>query len=130
VKYQTIMCHLEEMYGLWDCLKAVTECTIITTDGREYTGRNLCSAIRRPEQCPREPGEGYEKCETVCKQLGHAEEVALKLALDDGSVDGATAILRGHTHYCKECQEALFDAGISSLRISHNTESGLDMDNG
>lgn len=94
------------------CAKRRVLCTIQTRGGSCITGSNDC---RNPQPvCPRGPGEGYEKCKTVCQQIGHAEEVALSLAGE--LAKGATAILTGHDYYCPACQEKLFAAGVVSLR--------------
>jgi deoxycytidylate deaminase len=96
------------------CAKKQVHCTIHTAMGAVY-GNNDCA---NPQPvCPREPGEGYEKCKSICQQAGHAEEMALLHAKQrDFDVKGATAVLYGHSHYCRKCQEALFDAGVVALR--------------
>jgi len=97
------------------CAKKRVGCSIVATqaDGtrRTYYGTNACA---NPQPvCPREPGQGYEKCKSICQQEGHAEEVALKLAAQDAV--GATAILHNHTYFCRSCQEQLFAAGVKYL---------------
>jgi len=94
------------------CAKKRVGCIITSWDGqRSYFGSNDCA---NPQPvCPREPGEGYEKCKTICKQEGHAEEMALKHAKDDAV--GGTARLLWHSYYCRNCQEQLFAAGIKHL---------------
>lgn len=94
------------------CAKKQVGCTILSADGRRmYHGTNDCA---NPQPvCPREPGEGYAKCKSICQQAGHAEEIALELAKEDAV--GGTAILYGHDHYCRSCQTQLFDAGVKSL---------------
>lgn len=95
------------------CAKTRVTCTVTFSDGRRLVGENLC---RNPQPvCPRAPGEGYEKCTTVCDQIGHAEQVAVQLA--GGNLLGGHAVLRGHTYACRECQEALFGAGLSTLAV-------------
>lgn len=93
------------------CAKKVVRCVIVAENGKAYIGENWCSNPQ--EVCPREPGEGYEKCQSICKQSGHAEINAIKAAKRDA--DGATAYLVGHHHYCKACQLALFTAGVKYL---------------
>ena len=93
------------------CAKKRVVVYLHSKDGRVFVGENAC---RRPQAvCPRVPGEGYEKCRTVCDQIGHAEVVALAQA--GAAAHGATALLVGHHHYCRACQEALFAAGVKSL---------------
>lgn len=95
------------------CAKARTRCTIVTTEGDRIVGENWCN---NPQPtCPRKEMEGYEKCSKVCQQYGHAEVMAAFLA-DDQCI-GATAYLEGHTYYCQNCQETLFEAGVVALRI-------------
>lgn len=91
------------------CAKQRVICTLVTTDGERIVGENYC--FNPQEVCPRSPGEGYEKCE----QQGHAEQVAVRLA--GPKAKGARAFLEGHTYACRDCQEALFGAGIESLKI-------------
>lgn len=95
------------------CAKRQVTCTLVTPDGRRFVGTNGCD---NPQvTCPRLPGEGYEKCKTVCKQPGHAEEMALFWS--DGEAKGARAYLEGIGHYCRQCQEKLFGAGVVSLHL-------------
>ena len=99
------------------CAKKNVICYLFSEDGRVFEGTNAC---RNPQTtCPREPGEGYEKCTTICDQVGHAEMVALDAAGD--AANGSTALLVGHHHYCRACQEALFAAGVKSLMRFENT---------
>jgi len=80
-------------------------------DGRAVTGENWCENPQ-PE-CPREPGEGYDKCHAVCQQLGHAEEVALDMARAAGfTLKDAVAVIAGHEHVCNGCRAALAAAGV------------------
>jgi hypothetical protein len=60
-------------------------------------------------------GEDYTKCKTVCQQFGHAEVMAAFLA--DEKCKGAQAYLEGHTYFCQNCQQTLFDMGVVSLHI-------------
>lgn len=95
------------------CAKAAVRCTLITAAGERIVGENWCA---NPQAvCPRAPGEGYDKCKTVCQQEGHAEAVAVRLAGD--MAKGAHAYLEGHTYACQSCQEALFGAGVAALTV-------------
>lgn len=107
---------LEGLYRrgyLGPCAKKTVECHIVTQSGGVFIGKNWCATPQ--EVCPREPGEDYQKCKTVCRQLGHAEIVALELA--QGHTEGARAIITGHTYACQACQEALYSAGIESISV-------------
>jgi len=96
------------------CAKARVFCKIIGERGETYVGENACD---NPQVvCPREEGEDYTKCETICQQQGHAEIQALKAAGDDAK--RGIAILYGHTYFCAHCQHALFDAGVSLIGVA------------
>lgn len=95
------------------CAKQRVTCTLYAADGQQFIGENLCQTPQR--FCPRLPGEGYEKCKTVCNQLGHAEVLAVQAAGEHAK--GAMAILTGHDHACADCQRTLFAAGVEWLRV-------------
>ncbi len=99
------------MMGL--CAKQPVTCVIVTDKGEHIRGGNWCEFPQTV--CPRTPGEGYEKCKTVCGQLGHAEIVAVETAGDKAR--GGRAYLNGHTYACQKCQETLFKAGVISLSV-------------
>jgi len=95
------------------CAKTRVFCTLVTKSGERIVGENLCA---NPQSvCPRKPGENYDKCITVCGQSGHAERVALVLAGDKAR--GAHAYVQGHTYACRDCQEALFSAGVAAMTV-------------
>jgi hypothetical protein len=95
------------------CAKARVICTIVAPTGDRFVGENLCA---NPQPvCPRQPGEGYEKCKTVCGQLGHAEEVAARIA--GAAAVGGTAYLEGHTYACDPCKAALAAVGVTDIVI-------------
>jgi deoxycytidylate deaminase len=101
------------------CAKQRVTCTLHLRDGTQVEGENRC---RNPQRvCPRvergmKTGEGYELCQSVCQQVGHAEADALATARSFGlDLRGATAHVQGHTYYCMACQHALFAAGVARL---------------
>jgi deoxycytidylate deaminase len=94
------------------CAKKRVQCVLIAKDGDVFVGENWCNSPQ--VSCPREPGEGYQKCKDVCDQNAHAEVEAIQLA--GMKARGATAYLINHHHYCRDCQVALFDAGVESLK--------------
>lgn len=98
------------------CAKRRVTCILETVGGTTFVGENDCA---HPQAlCPRAPGEGYEKCRTVCGQAGHAEVEALRQCREAG-VDptGATATLDGHYWICEPCGAALRDAGVRLVII-------------
>lgn len=99
------------------CVKKKVTCFIVSADSEYiFVGTN---DVKKPQsECPRKPGEGYEKCKSICHQEGHAEEMAILEAEKAGvSLKGATAYLWGIGHYCKDCQTKLFAAGVKSLQL-------------
>lgn len=97
------------------CAKTRVRCTIVQPTGERIVGENFCANAQ--PVCPREPGEGYEKCRTVCAQLGHAEVVAVLLLGPCGTAVGATAYLEGHTYACEPCKAALAMVGVREVVI-------------
>lgn len=95
------------------CAKAVIRCTIVAPGGERYIGENFC-LVAQPV-CPRLPGEGYEKCKTVCNQAGHAEVVAAVIA--GGRARGGTAYIQGHTYACDACKQSLAAIGVTDIVI-------------
>lgn len=95
------------------CAKRRVICRITAADGRSFVGENSCANAQ--PMCPRNPGEGYEKCQTICEQAGHAEIEALKLA--GAAARGASAELWGHYWICEPCGRALLDAGVLDIAI-------------
>lgn len=104
------------------CAKKRVQCVLIARDGEVFVGENWCNSPQAV--CPRDAWEGYDKCSSICKQNSHAEIEAIELA--KGKARGATAYLINHTHYCRNCQEALFKAGVESL---HRVEKMEDVPN-
>lgn len=98
------------------CAKRTVVCIIVARDGRYATGSNICG---NPQvSCPREAGEGYQKCKTVCRQGAHAEINALTEAKRIGLLLwGATAYIIGHNHACQDCLRALHDECITDIRL-------------
>lgn len=105
------------------CAKRRVVCIIYPRGLAPIRGENDC-ANPQPT-CPRLPGDGYEKCKTVCDQAGHAEIVAIRKAQEwvgnaGGSLVGARAEIGGHYWICEPCGKALLDAGIRDIRIFHD----------
>ena len=94
------------------CAKKVVVCLLKSARGEFVAGVNECA---KPQSvCPRAPGEGYEKCRTICEQTGHAEVNAINAAKLAGiDLAGATATI-SHSYVCDHCQSALIDAGVTT----------------
>jgi deoxycytidylate deaminase len=107
------------MKGPGRCAKVTTTCLIVLPDGGPiFMGQNMCDSPQ--EECPRgnmPTGTGYDLCDSVCKQRGHAEKMAIKAAGNYGSLSGATLYLHGHYYICDDCQEAIDKAGIKKIVI-------------
>ncbi|MDP3328757.1 hypothetical protein [Parvibaculum sp.] len=95
------------------CAKTTVRCTLVTPSGERIVGTNECANPQAA--CPRAPGEGYEKCQSICRQLGHAEVVAVMRAGERAR--GSRAYIEGHTYACMNCQHALFGAGVKSVSV-------------
>lgn len=105
------------------CAKRTVRCAIYTADVA-YLGSNEC-ANPQPA-CPREPGEGYAKCKSVCQQGAHAEIQALERAQAAGAdLKGSIAYVVGHHYICEACGIALRDAGVESVTIVLNPTKEL-----
>ena len=97
------------------CAKRHVWCEI-EAHGRIFYGDNSCENAQAV--CPREPGEGYEKCVTICRQRGHAEMMALEEARASGvDLRHSRAIVGGHYYVCEGCARALRDAGVAKITI-------------
>lgn len=84
------------------CAKAVVKARLVTTSGLVFEGENT---VTRPQaQCPRAEGEGYDKCTSVCGQLGHAEAMAILAARDAGVAPHGGHMQVFYHHVCDACQ--------------------------
>ena len=96
------------------CVKRRVRCTIVAADGRAVTGENDC--LNSQPVCPREEGEDYTKCTTICQQVGHAEETALDKARAAGlDLTNGVALIAGHWYACTNCQQALRREGVTNI---------------
>lgn len=97
------------------CAKRRVICTILKGD-RFVDGENDCANPQKV--CPRNPGDDYTKCKTICQQAGHAELEALRKAREVGmDTNFATVYIRGHYWICEPCGQALREAGVAEVRI-------------
>jgi deoxycytidylate deaminase len=97
------------------CAKIVVRCVLINivTDEVVATGENIC--MTPVATCPRTEGEDYEKCKSVCNQVGHAEEVAACMARDN--TEPLMATITGHTNYCVNCKNILTALGVVKFKV-------------
>ena len=98
------------------CAKQVVRATVITADGRRFTGENDCA---RPQSvCARADlpsGVGYALCRDICGQTNHAEVKALSAA--GRAARGATLYVEGHAYACDGCRAAARAAGVATIVI-------------
>lgn len=100
------------------CAKQKVTAVLVDSEGNGYVGENDC--LNPQAVCPREimrckTGEGYELCQAICKQTGHAEQNAIALAGDKAK--GGIIYLQGHTYACDSCKQAASDAGVKDIVI-------------
>jgi deoxycytidylate deaminase len=94
---------------------------LIINNGRAWSGTNNCDNEQRI--CPRigyPTGTHYEMCKEICKQQGHAEEMACKQAGEEAR--GGTLYLAGHTYACDNCIKIMKQYGIKRLMICDTLE--------
>jgi deoxycytidylate deaminase len=94
------------------CAKKKVICLLVTEDHSIFVCSNDCQNPQ--ETCPREPGEGYEKCKSICQQPHHAEVDAIMKAGDKAR--GAMAFITHH-RVCCDCQKSLEEAGVKSVSL-------------
>jgi deoxycytidylate deaminase len=94
------------------CAKKKVLCFLISEDLEVFIGENNC--LNPQPACPREQGEGYEKCKTICQQTAHAEVNAIAKA--GAKARGAKALVL-HKRVCCDCQDALDSAGVKSVTL-------------
>lgn len=91
------------------CAKRVVRATLVCLDGSRFVGTNDC---KNPQKtCPREQGEGYVKCVTICQQPGHAERMAIKAA--GPKANGGTMYIEGIDWSCDDCQRLMRSCSIT-----------------
>lgn len=94
------------------CAKQTTRATIIAPDGRRFIGENDC--LNPQPTCPRAgmpTGVGYELCQSICRQTGHAEVNACRKAGQQAR--GGVLYLEGHYYACEPCKAAADAAGVT-----------------
>jgi deoxycytidylate deaminase len=100
------------------CAKRRTQCVLTTTTGETFAAENVC--LNPQPVCPREPGEGYEKCRTICRQVGHSE--AMVVAMAGPAARGAT-IVCSHWYACDACAAICKAAGVAEVVFTSPQDS-------
>lgn len=95
------------------CAKKRVLALLVGASGKQYVGENLC--LTPVDVCPREPGEGYEKCSSVCHQLHHAEVQAVANA---GADARGGSITINYNRACDACLSVLAAAGVASITLN------------
>lgn len=99
--------HTERPLLFGPCAKRRTQAVLVTLVGQVFVAENVC---RNPQAvCPRAPGEGYEKCRTICQQVGHAEEQVLAAA---GEAARGGRLQVTHWYACDPCATKAEAAGV------------------
>lgn len=115
------------------CVKRPVSAVVTLKDGRILIGGNVCT--NQQSTCPRQPGEGYEKCYTVCGQIGHAEQVAIRLIVAEQLAGSATSHVTsvdvyGHHGPCDACKRMLVAFGLDKVTKFHPLASPAPLDKG
>ena len=109
------------------CAKRPVSAVVTFKDGTIVVGGNYCTNPQTT--CPRQAGEGYEKCYTICGQLGHAEQVAIRLAVREAALGVsksgtyasqiASVDVYNHEGPCDACKRMLAVFGIDKVTKFH-----------
>jgi len=101
------------------CVKRPVSVVITFTDKTVILGGNFCTNSQ--STCPREAGEGYEKCFSICGQLGHAEAVAIRLLIAHGVKPDKVAHVDVYNHEgpCDACRRLLDYHGLTARTRFH-----------
>lgn len=100
------------------CAKRRTQAVLTATDGRVFAAENVC--LNPQPVCPREPGEGYEKCRTVCQQTAHAEAQVIAMA---GPAAKGARMVCSHWYACAPCEALCRAAGVASMEFTSPQDS-------
>lgn len=104
------------------CFKRHVVAILVTKSGKTFHGVNWIENDDVKE-CPRAEGEGYEKCQDVCKQLFHAEEAAIMNCISQGGNPRfGTLYLSGHTRICSDCQVICKNWDIKTIITGNERE--------
>ena len=103
------------------CAKQIV-IAIIKNGNNFILGSNRCENPQK--ECPRKDmktGEGYDLCESVCKQENHAEiDVCLTAGVDKAK--GGDMYILGHYYSCDHCKEIMEIYGIKNVYFINSKE--------
>ena len=92
------------------CAKVRVTAVLLTLDGDTFHGENIC---KKPQTaCPRETGEGYQKCVEICEQECHAEVAAVRACLKAGGDPKFGSMVVNYHYICDDCKRYLDGWGI------------------
>lgn len=100
------------------CAKRRMQAVLVGRSGKVYAAENVC--LNPQEVCPREPGEGYEKCKSICQQVGHGEEQVVAMAGPDAKGGSLTI---SHWYACPKCEVICRAAGIDFIDYTSPVDS-------
>lgn len=100
------------------CAKRRVQAKLTTLDGEVFVAENVC--LTPQPKCPRRIGEGYEKCTTVCHQVGHAEALVIQAA--GGKAAGAHIDVTHH-YACDACLQKMRAAGVIAIEYRSPVDS-------
>ena len=113
------------------CVKQATGAVIVLNGQIVASGSN---AGLKVSVCPRiiekcATGTGYHFCKEICKQLGHAEVMAVADFKKQGLVgETAELYLWGHWWCCEACWNEMIDAGITTVYLQEGATEEFDLD--
>ena len=100
------------------CFKREVAAVIVDKNGRIAVGQNLIYNDKVFE-CPRDKGEGYEKCISICNQRGHAETEAIKEGIKLGlELENANLYLMGNHRICDDCSNECKKHNINVIIVN------------
>jgi deoxycytidylate deaminase len=88
-------------------------------NGSDYHEKYGCERVKR--NIP--TGQGYELCEG-CSPKNHSERRAVFEAMKEGyDAQGADLYLWGHWWCCKDCWDAMIEAGIRNVYLQEGSDA-------
>lgn len=100
------------------CAKRRMQAVLYGASGKVYAAENVC--LNPQPVCPREPGEGYEKCQSICRQVAHGEVQVIAQAGADAR--GGRLVI-SHWYACPSCEALCRAAGIADIQFTSPVDS-------